>query len=54
MFETDAEFQEWELRVCHMEASHRAVTHRMDILDRLYYSVRIQPWTGKLVRICWE
>ena len=33
-----------------LEVSHRAVTHWMEILDRLYYSVRIQPWASTRVR----
>lgn len=34
-----------------LEVSHRAVTHWMDILDRLYYTVRIQPWASTRVRV---
>jgi len=33
-----------------LDASHRAISHWMDILDRLYYSFRILPWTSKRVR----
>jgi len=33
-----------------LDASHRAVSHWMDILDRLYYSFRILPWTATRVR----
>jgi predicted AAA+ superfamily ATPase len=33
-----------------LDASHRAVSHWMDILDRLYYSFRILPWASTRVR----
>ena len=33
-----------------LEVSHRAVSHWMDILDRLYFSFRIPPWTSHAVR----
>jgi predicted AAA+ superfamily ATPase len=33
-----------------LDASHRAVSHWMDILDRLYYSFRILPWASTKVR----
>jgi predicted AAA+ superfamily ATPase len=33
-----------------LEVSHRAVTHWMDILDRLYHVVRIPPFPTKKVR----
>ena len=33
-----------------LEASHRAVSHWIEILDRLYYSFRILPYSTKTVR----
>ena len=33
-----------------LEVSHRAVTHWMDILDRLYHVVRLPPFATKRVR----
>ncbi len=33
-----------------LDASHRAVSHWMDILDRLYYSFRVLPWATRRVR----
>jgi len=33
-----------------LEASHRAVGHWMDILDRLYYCFRITPWDSRQAR----
>jgi predicted AAA+ superfamily ATPase len=33
-----------------LEVSHRAVTHWMEILDRLYFSFRIHPYTHTAVR----
>ena len=33
-----------------LEVSHRAVTHWIDILDRLYYAVRISPFASTRVR----
>ena len=33
-----------------LDASHRAVSHWVDILDRLYYSFRIFPWAARRVR----
>ncbi|HEX9734193.1 MAG TPA: ATP-binding protein [Thermoanaerobaculia bacterium] len=33
-----------------LEVSHRAVTHWMDILERLYYALRLQPFTSRQVR----
>lgn len=33
-----------------LEVSHRAVTHWMDVLDRLYYAVRIPPFVSTRVR----
>ncbi len=33
-----------------LEASHRAVSHWMDILDRLYYCFRITPWDSRHAR----
>lgn len=33
-----------------LEVSHRAVTHWMDILDRLYYAFRIPPFASSQVR----
>jgi len=33
-----------------LEVSHRAVSHWMDILERLYHVFRIRPYAGKMVR----
>jgi len=33
-----------------LEVSHRAVTHWVDILDRLYYAIRVPPFTSTRVR----
>ncbi len=33
-----------------LEVSHRAVSHWMDVLDRLYYSFRIQPFSSSKIR----
>jgi len=33
-----------------LEVSHRAVTHWIDILERLYHVVRLRPWTSHRVR----
>ena len=33
-----------------LEVSHRAVTHWMDILDRLYHVFRLRPFEGRRVR----
>jgi predicted AAA+ superfamily ATPase len=39
----------WHLRE-DLEVSHKAVSHRMDILDRLYYVIRVPPFTSSKVR----
>lgn len=33
-----------------LEVSHRAVTHWIDILDRLYFLFRVKPYTAKTIR----
>lgn len=33
-----------------LEVSHRAISHWMDVLDRMYYSFRVLPWTTNRVR----
>ncbi len=33
-----------------LEVSHRAITHWIEILDRLYHVVRVRPFTGPRVR----
>ena len=33
-----------------LEVSHRAVSHWMDVLERLYHVVRVRPWTSPRVR----
>ena len=33
-----------------LEVSHRALTHWMDILERLYYIFRIRPFVGRRIR----
>jgi uncharacterized protein len=33
-----------------LESSHRAITHWMDVLERLYYVVRIRPYESSRVR----
>jgi predicted AAA+ superfamily ATPase len=33
-----------------LESSHRALTHWMDVLERLYYAVRIRPFESSRVR----
>ena len=33
-----------------LEVSHRAVTHWMDILERLYFAVRVRPFDSRAVR----
>ena len=33
-----------------LEASHRALTHWMDVLERLYYVVRLRPFENSRVR----
>lgn len=33
-----------------LEVSHRAITHWMDVLERLYYVFRIPPYTNKAIR----
>lgn len=33
-----------------LEVSHRAITHWIDILERLYYIFRIYPFTGRAIR----
>lgn len=33
-----------------LDASHRGISHWVDILDRLYYSFRILPWASRRIR----
>jgi predicted AAA+ superfamily ATPase len=33
-----------------LEVSHRAVSHWMDVLERLYHVVRLRPWSSPRVR----
>lgn len=33
-----------------VEASHRAVTHWVDVLERLYYLIRVRPYESRAIR----